>query len=94
MERHGIRRRNGFRGRTRLLAAGPGGHEGTFSGTPVESLNLNLSIGWSMIGGTNDDVQAAGVFPDFYQLVTWTGSGYVPATVFEPGKDYWAPSPS
>lgn len=53
-------------------------------------MNLDLSIGWSMIGGTYDEVQAADVFPDFYQLVTWTGTGYTPATVFEPGKGYWA----
>ena len=62
----------------------------TVSGTPVESMNLSLSPGWSMVGGTLDEVQAADVFLGFYQLVTWTGSGYIPATVFEPGKGYWA----
>lgn len=62
----------------------------TLSGTPVESLNLTLSPGWSMIGGLNSAMQTADVFPDFYQLVTWTGTGYTPATAFEPGKGYWA----
>jgi len=62
----------------------------TVSGMPVDSLNLSLSAGWNMIGGTFDEVQAVDVFPDFYQLVTWTGSGYTPATIFEPGNGYWA----
>jgi len=62
----------------------------TVSGTPVESLNLTLSPGWSMIGGLYTAVQVVDVFPGFYQLVTWTGTGYTPATVFEPGKGYWA----
>ena len=62
----------------------------TVSGSPVYSLSLSLSTGWSMIGGTYDEVQAADVFPGFYQLVTWTGTGYIPATVFEPGRGYWA----
>jgi len=62
----------------------------TVSGSPVYSLNLSLSTGWSMVGGTFEEVSAADVFPEFYQLVTWTGTGYIPATVFEPGKGYWA----
>jgi len=62
----------------------------TISGDPVDWLNLTLSPGWGMIGGLNSNVQAADVFPEFYQLVTWTGTGYTPATVFEPGKGYWA----
>ena len=62
----------------------------TVSGESVDSLSLSLSPGWSMVGGTYDEAQAAEVFPGFYQLVTWTGTGYTPATVFEPGKGYWA----
>jgi len=62
----------------------------TISGTPVVWLNLTLSPGWSMIGGPYFSVQAADVFPGFYQFVTWTGTGYTPATVFEPGKGFWA----
>jgi hypothetical protein len=62
----------------------------TVSGTPVDSLVLSLSPGWNMVGGTFDEAQAADVFPDFYQLVTWTGTGYTPASTFEPGKGYWA----
>ena len=60
------------------------------SGTSVDSLVLSLSPGWNMVGGTFDEAQAADVFPDFYQLVTWTGTGYTPASTFEPGKGYWA----
>ena len=43
-----------------------------------------------MVGGTFDEAQAADVFPGFYQLVTWTGTGYTTATTFEPGRGYWA----
>ena len=62
----------------------------TVTGIPVDEVTLTLSPGWSMIGGPNSVVQASEVFPGFYQLVTWTGTGYTPATVFEPGKGYWA----
>jgi len=62
----------------------------TISGPPVEILNLDLSTGWSMVGGPNDVVTAMNTFPGFYQLVTWSGTGYVIATDFEPGKGYWA----
>ena len=62
----------------------------TVSGSSVDSLNISLSAGWNMVGGTFDEVPADGVFPGFYQLVTWTGTGYTPATVFEPGRGYWA----
>ena len=62
----------------------------TVSGEPVDRLNLSLSAGWSMVGGTYDEVLAADVFPGFYQLVTWTGTGYTTATLFEPGRGYWA----
>jgi hypothetical protein len=49
----------------------------TITGTPVESLNLTLSPGWSTIGGLFSDVQAPGVFPGPYHLVTWNGAGYM-----------------
>jgi len=62
----------------------------TVTGIPVDEVTVTLSPGWSMIGGPNSVVQASEVFPGFYQLVTWTGTGYTPATVFEPGKGYWA----
>ena len=62
----------------------------TVTGTPIESLNLTLSPGWSLIGGIFSDVPVPGVFPGPYQLVTWNGAGYLPASVFEPGKGYWA----
>ena len=51
---------------------------------------MNLSIGWNMISSLDMEINASTVFPDFYQLVTWDGSGYISATVMEPGKGYWA----
>ena len=62
----------------------------TIFGDSIDQATFNLSPGWSMVGGPNSVVQASEVFPGFYQLVTWTGSGYISATVFEPGKGYWA----
>jgi hypothetical protein len=65
--------------------------EVTVEGTPVESYEVDLPAGWSMIGGIYDvTVDAGDVFPDFYQLETWSGTSYVTATTIEPGKGYWA----
>jgi hypothetical protein len=48
----------------------------------VDSLNLSLSADWSMVDEKCDEGQAADVFPGFYQLVTWAGTGCTPATEF------------
>jgi hypothetical protein len=61
------------------------------TGTPVYSYEADLPAGWSMIGSVYDvTVDAADVFPDYYQLVTWSGTSYVTATTIEPSKGYWA----
>ena len=58
---------------------------------PVASYTRTLPAGWSMIGSIYDQtVDADDVFPGFYQLLTWDGSGYVTSTIIEPGKGYWA----
>jgi len=63
----------------------------TIYGMPVESYELDLPAGWSMIGSIYPcTVDADLVFPDFYQLLTWDGTGYVTVTTIEPGKGYWA----
>jgi len=62
----------------------------TVIGTTVDDVTLTLSPGWSMIGGPNSLVQASEVFPGFYQLVMWTGTGYASASEFESGLGYWA----
>jgi len=62
----------------------------TVSGHPVTEVILNLDPGWSMVSGPNSDVSAGDVFPGFYQLVTWGGSGYITASEFKPCKGYWA----
>jgi len=59
----------------------------TVSGQPMSSVTLDLSPGWNMVGGPNSVVAKPS---EIYQLVTWSGSGYVPATSFELGKGYWA----
>jgi hypothetical protein len=61
------------------------------TGVPVTSYELDLPAGWSMIGSIyGSTVDAEAVFPDFYQLLTWSGTSYVSATTIEPGKGYWA----
>jgi len=62
----------------------------TVSGLPADSVSLTLSPGWNMIGGPNEIVVSGDVFTGFYQLVTWTGTGYIPVTEFDPGNGYWA----
>ena len=58
---------------------------------PVTSYTKSLPPGWSMIGSIyQETVDASTVFPGFYQLLTWDGSGYVTSTTIEPGKGYWA----
>lgn len=60
-------------------------------GTPVESYELDLPAGWSMIGSVCDStVDSADVFSGYYQLVSWSGTSYVTETTLEPGKGYWA----
>lgn len=60
-------------------------------GEPVESFELDLPPGWSMIGSIFPCTVDAGlVFPGFYQLYTWDGSSYDPSTIIEPGRGYWA----
>jgi hypothetical protein len=59
------------------------------TGTAVESYELDLPAGWSMIGSVNGAVNASSVFPSYYQLETWNGTSYVAATAIEPGKGYF-----
>jgi hypothetical protein len=69
-----------------------GDTELTVSGQMVESYETSLPAGWSMIGSVyGKTVNASDVFGnDYYQLITWSGTSYVPATTIEPGKGYWA----
>ena len=60
------------------------------TGTPLSEVNLTLQPGWNMVGGPNSTVSAANIFEDYYQLVTWSGTGYLDSSEFEPGKGYWA----
>jgi len=62
----------------------------TVTGAPLEEVTLNLSPGWTLVGGPNHAITASEVFSGFYQLYTWSGSGYVVASEFEPGIGYWA----
>ena len=50
---------------------------------------IEMSAGWNMVSIPVDTCEPIDI-PGFYQLVTWTGTGYTPATVFEPGNGYWA----
>jgi len=64
----------------------------SMSVVPIENddLQLTLTAGWNMVSSFDRVVSADEVFPDFYQLVTWNGAGYVSVDVLEPGKGYWA----
>ena len=62
-------------------------------GSQLNEFTLNVSAGWNMISipFLPEDPTASSVLGEagFYQLVTWSGSGYVVATEFELGKGYW-----
>jgi hypothetical protein len=63
------------------------------TGVPVESFELDLPAGWSMIGSTYDvTVNSDTVFAGYYQLLTWDGGSYVDSKLvgIELGKGYWA----
>ena len=62
----------------------------TVAWIPVDSLNLTLTPGWRIVGEPYSTLQAADVFPGFFQLVTWTKTSYTSVTAFEPVKGYWA----
>ena len=61
----------------------------TVMGDAVEEVTLDLPPGWSMVGGPDSSIQAADVFTEFHQMVTWSGVGYEGGTSFEPGRGYW-----
>ena len=58
-----------------------------------QTFTLNLTAGWNMVSlpFLPEDPSAQSVMneADFFQLVTWSGTGYVAATEFELGKGYW-----
>lgn len=61
-------------------------------GAPVDNYECDLPGGWSMVGSIyNKTVDGETIFPDYYQLVTWSGTSYVDAKPvgIEPGKGYW-----
>lgn len=61
------------------------------TGLPVQSYELDLPAGWSMIGSVyNNTVDGGTVFPGYYQLLTWDGGKYVDSTTIVSGKGYWA----
>jgi len=61
----------------------------TVRGKAVKEVTLNLSLGWSMVGGPDGSVLMSDVFTGFHQMVTWSGVGYEVGTSFEPGRGYW-----
>jgi parallel beta-helix repeat protein len=65
----------------------------SISGEAVESYERDLPAGWGMIGSIYDNtVDASTVFPEYYQLLTWSGTSYIDAKSMgiESGKGYWA----
>ena len=58
-----------------------------------QTFTLNLTAGWNMISlpflPENPSAQSVMNEADYYQLATWSGTGYITATEFELGKGYW-----
>jgi hypothetical protein len=61
----------------------------TVSGTPVTSVSVNLSAGWTMIGSVNNQNIPASIFTGSYQLYKWTGTSYQAATSISDSCGYW-----
>jgi PKD repeat protein len=58
-------------------------------GLPAQRYELDLPVGWSLIGSVSCMVDVDPVFPGFYQLYGWDGAGYFPSTTVEPWRGYW-----
>ena len=60
---------------------------------PQQSFTLNLTAGWNMVSipflPSDPSADSVLIEAAFYQLVSWSGTGYVVATEFEIGKGYW-----
>ena len=58
-----------------------------------QTFTLNLTAGWNMISlpflPMDPSTQSVMSDADHFQLVTWSGTGYVNASEFELGKGYW-----
>ncbi|MFP4458343.1 MAG: DUF5057 domain-containing protein [Candidatus Zixiibacteriota bacterium] len=64
------------------------------AGLPVESVNVNLSRGWNIIGATSEerDVSETCTSPSeitIGDIYGYDGSAYTPASSFVPGEGYW-----
>jgi len=61
--------------------------------SPQAVISLELITGWNLVSlqVTPFSPSASFIFSEvsFYQVVTWTGSGYIPVSTFEPGRGYW-----
>ena len=71
----------------------PPGESYVIPEAPPQTFTLNLTAGWNMISipFLPEDPSAQSVMNgiDFFQLVTWSGTGYIVSTEFELGKGYW-----
>ena len=61
----------------------------TVSGTPVTSVTVSLSAGWTMIGSVNSQTIPASIFTGYFQLYIWTGTSYQVATSISDSCGYW-----
>lgn len=60
----------------------------SLTGTEITSVTLNLETGYNVVGGPNSIVQASDVLSGFYVVASWSPTGYVSSTSFEPGTGY------
>ena len=61
--------------------------------TQLAEFNLSVSAGWNMVSipflPSDPSVSSVLGGVEYYQLVTWSGTGYVESSEFELGKGYW-----
>jgi len=61
--------------------------------SPQAVISLELVTGWNMVSMQVTPFSPSVSFVlnevSYFQVVTWTGSGYIPVSTFEPGRGYW-----
>ena len=60
------------------------------TGVPIPSVTISLELGWDMIGGPYQKVEADTVFPSTHQIMSWEHGMYYVYRNFKPGVGYWA----
>lgn len=57
-------------------------------GSEVDTVNLELELGYNLVGGPITSVEASSVLSGYYVVASWSQGGYLSSSHFEPGVGY------